>query len=146
MPTIKLNIDTPKVDFEILDKKYTVYINDNVIEQMGKATTLAGQFDKMAEDLQGVEDVEKAGKKIAALFKESREALESMIDGLLGEKGIGEKIYEAGNKSTMLLVNFVNQMDEAIDKVNQQAQATRQKALEAQFPAAKPTVVGKNDD
>lgn len=146
MPTIKLNLDTPKVDFEILDKKYTVYVNDNVIQQMAKAVTVAGQFQKMSDDLVNMDDVEKAGKQVVKMFDKTRTALEDMIDGLLAEKGIGEKIYEAGNKSTILLVNVVNQMDEAIDKVNQQAQATRQKALETQFPAAKPTVVGKNDD
>lgn len=146
MTTIKLSLNAPKVDFELLDKKYTVYINDNVINQMGKATALAGKFAKMADDMDTAEDVEKAGKQIVKMFDTSRVALEGMIDGLLGEKGIGEQIYNKCNKSTMVLIDVVNQMDSAIGKVNQQAQAARQKALEAQFPTAKTKVVGKDDD
>ena len=110
MSVIKINLDKPTQEFEIGGKTYTLYYDDesmqNQLTQMRKFYEYAKKSDDI--DLENATDEEQ--KKIQ---DESIQLTKETIDTFFDE-GAFEEIYEAAGKSMLILFTVVEKIGEFI--------------------------------
>lgn len=141
---IDLNSETPHVGVKIGEKVYQIYANDktdSLIDQV------VGHYFEQADKLETLrsklEDAENGKTKITEkditdfsddVIKSLRKKLTTLFDELLGEKGIGQKIWESKHGSTELLMTDLRTIQDALKHEKSVYEKRRQQMLKDKYP------------
>lgn len=150
---IDLNEKAPHVDVKLDNKTYHIFANDKnrqVIDDFvtfyagyqGKATDLAKRYEAARDGKDDAKPLtaEEYQQFATGLANGLKETVTKAFDKLLGEDGVGERLWEAQNESTEYLQYLISQIQDAL--TGEQKKFEQKKA--EQFKQAYPTHQAKN--
>ncbi|WP_054634817.1 DUF6673 family protein [Thalassobacillus sp. C254] len=110
MARIQIDLDLPYDEFEIAEKEYHVYFDDNSLEKYEKELEILHAEWKKKKDLSKLNAKQKEEYK-----KEQMKKVARFIEAFFGE-GTFEEIYEATGKSMINLVAVVEAVSDWLTK------------------------------
>lgn len=150
---IDLNEKAPHVDVKLGNKTYQVFANDKNTQVLddfvslytgyqGKATELAKRFEATEDGSDDVKPLSPEEYKQFAteLANDLKETVTKSFDKLLGEDGVGERLWKLQNESTEHLEQLLGQIQDAL--TGEQKKYEQKKA--DQFKQAYPTHQAQN--
>lgn len=139
MTVINLNQDTPHVEVKLNDKTYTVYANDKT---MGIISQILDFYDKFQDKLSTLQDPNSDesidySKEINDIFASAKQKFTGMLDELLNEPGIGEKLWKQKHGSTEYTIQAVTAIQDGLMRAREDYARQQQQEINKQFPVNK---------
>lgn len=139
MTVINLNQDTPHVEVKLNDKTYTVYANDKT---MGIISQILDFYDKFQDKLSTLQDPNSDeaidySKEINDIFASAKKKFTGMLDELLNEPGIGEKLWKQKHGSTEYTIQAVTAIQDGLMRAREDYARQQQQEINKQFPVNK---------
>ncbi|MFT9051814.1 hypothetical protein [Liquorilactobacillus nagelii] len=141
---IDLNSEAPHVGVKIGEKVYQIYANDKtegLIDQViGHYFEQADKLEQLRSKLENSENGEtKITEKDITNFSDDiisslRLKLTTLFDGLLGETGVGKKLWESKHGSTELLMTDLKTIQDALKNEKFAYEKRRQQMLKDKYP------------